>query len=306
MKVLITGAAGFVAPHVAEEFRKNRHQVLLTDITNRCNMGQITVADLTSLEDMLRVTEGIDVVCHLGGIGDIYKALASPSLAASANVLGTANVLEACEKNSVRKVVYASTWEVYGRPHYQPVDEEHPCEPDHPYGITKLAGERLVIAFDKLKGVPGIALRMGTAFGIGIRSNTVFSVFIRRAMAQQPITISGSGLQTRQFTHVSDIARAFYLAATSDIHREVINTVAAEPISISELAQLITEELPTETIFGESRPGDVQAINVSSVKAERCLGWKAMADFRQALREMIAWHLTEDNGSRATRVRAEK
>jgi len=168
MKVLITGAAGFLAPHVAKQIGSAGHDVVLTDMHNGEGSEAIVPADLMSLDDMLRITQGVDAVCHLGGIGDVYLAAEKPYLAASANVVGTANLLEACSVNKVRKVVYASTWEVYGAPRYQPVDEDHPCEPDHPYNITKLAGEQLVLAYDKIKDLPGIALRLGTAYGPGM------------------------------------------------------------------------------------------------------------------------------------------
>src|SRR5205823_763631 len=135
----------------------------------------------------------VDCVCHLGGVGDVYRALEDPPGAAMANVVGTANVAEAARRAGGRRIVYASTWEVYGRPRRQPIDEEHPCEPDHPYNITKLAGERLLLAYDHLKDVPAVALRLGTAYGPGMRANSVFSLFIGRARAGQPIVIQGTG-----------------------------------------------------------------------------------------------------------------
>lgn len=138
-RVLVTGAAGFVAPHVADAFEERGHEVIRTDIRS-ADDSRIVRADLTSLPSMLAVTEGVDVVCRLGGVGDVYPALNEPQTAAAANVLGTTNLLEACLRNGLRKVIYTSTWEVYGEPEYEPMDEEHPCNSDHPYGITKLAG----------------------------------------------------------------------------------------------------------------------------------------------------------------------
>lgn len=300
MRVLVTGGAGFLGPHVGDYFRQQGQDVHLTDSRNDGVAGPMAIGDLTSLDDMLRVTEGINVVCHLGGVGDVYLAMKNPSLAALANVVGTATLLEACKQNKVGKVVYASSWEVYGKPHYQPLDEEHPCDPDHPYTITKLAGERLVMAYDEFKDLPGVSLRLGTSFGPGLRPNSVFSRFIRRAMAKEPIIIDGSGLQTRQFTYALDVARAFYLAAASEVRGEVLNIVAQEPTSIRQLAQLIAEELPTEVTFGEARPGDVPPANVTSAKAERLLNWKAETDFQQALHELIGWHMHQEDKKAAS------
>lgn len=294
MRVLVTGAAGSVAPHVAMAFEEQGHEAVRTDLRSDED-GVIVPSDLTSLGSLLEVTLGIDVVCHLGGVGDVYLAFNEPYTAAAANVLGTANLSEACLRNKVRKVIYASTWEVYGEPKYQPLDEEHPCDPDHPYNITKLGGERLVMAFDRLKGLPGVALRLGTAYGPGMRPNSVFSIFINRAMQGQPITIKGTGQQSRQFTHVADIARAFVLAAESDIHGEAFNIVAEEDITIRQLAEMVVRELPTQIVHEEARVGDVPPAKVSSEKAKLILGWKPQVRFDEGLRSLIQWyaHLAE-------------
>lgn len=286
MRVLVTGAAGFIAPHVADAFEKAGHEVIRTDI-RVVGDGGIVPSDLESLASMLSVTEDVEVVCHLGGVGDVYLAFAQPHTAASANAVGTANLLEACSRNGVQKVIYASTWEVYGDPQYQPMDEAHPCNPDHPYGITKLAGERLVMAYDRLKGLPGVGLRIGTAYGLGMRANSVFSIFIRRAMHKEPITIKGTGQQSRQFTHVTDVARAFVLACQCDVRGEVFNIVATEDVSISQLAHMVAKRMPTDIRYEDARVGDVQPARVSDTKAHETLGWHPGVSFEEGLLAMI-------------------
>ena len=287
MKVLVTGASGFVAPHVAKHLTELGHEVILADINREEGDESVILADLTSLGDMLDATQGIDGVCHLGGVGDVYLAATKPYVAASANVLGTANLLEACSINGVKKVVYASTWEVYGEPEYQPMDEKHPCNPDHPYNITKLAGERLAMAYDHMKELPAVALRLGTAYGAGMRPNSVFSRFIIQGLNEEPITIAGTGEQTRQFTHASDIARAFALALESDVHGEVFNAVAEEVISIRQLAELVTSVLPTKIEYLPARAGDVPPALINSTKAREVLGWSPATDFKTGLFGLI-------------------
>ena len=287
MKVVVTGSSGFIGPHVIEALKKAAHQVIAFDLKAPSTNCEFVQGDLANLDALVNVTRAVDGLCHLGGVGDVYLAFDKPYIAAAANVTGTANVMEACLRNGVRKVVYASTWEVYGKPRYNPIDENHPCAPDHPYNITKLAGERVVLAYDKLKGVPAIGLRLGTAYGMGMRSNSVFSIFVGLAKDGRPLTIKGSGSQCRQFTHVRDIARAFVMAIESPIHGEVLNIVAPESISIKQLAELIMERLPTTVTYEPGRVGDVPFAPVSSQKAKEVLGWEPRMSFRDGLLELI-------------------
>jgi UDP-glucose 4-epimerase len=201
-------------------------------------------------------------------------------------VTGTALVADAAIATGAR-VVYASTWEVYGEPRYEPVDEDHPTEPDHPYSITKLAGERILISAAHLRGLSAVALRLGTAYGPGLRPNSVFRIFIDRARRGEPITIQGGGSQGRQFTHSSDIARAFEMAARSDVTAQVFNTVADETVSIKQLAEMVVERIPTELTFGQPRPGDVPPALVSSQRITDVLGWRPEMPFDQGLRHLI-------------------
>jgi UDP-glucose 4-epimerase len=159
--------------------------------------------------------------------------------------------------------------------------------PDHPYSITKLGGESLVLAATHLRSLSAIALRLGTAYGSGLRPNSVFRIFIDRARRGEPITIQGDGSQGRQFTHSSDIARAFRLAADSEASGIALNTVASETVTIRELAEKIVRRFPTELTFGEARPGDVPPATVSAKRAEEVLGWRSEMPFDRGLRELI-------------------
>ena len=288
MRVLVTGAAGFLGRHIARRFRDSGWQVTGFDLSMFDEEGITSVqGDLTDGNSVEAAASGADVVAHVGAIGDVYLAGEQPTLAAEVNVLGTANVLEAASRHGSR-VVYASTWEVYGEPQYQPLDEAHPTMPDHPYSITKLGGESLVLSAAELRDMSTVALRLGTAYGSGLRPNSVFRIFIDRARNGEPLTIQGDGSQGRQFTHAEDISRAFEIAATSDISGEAFNVVAPETTSIKELAEAVVSRYPTELSFGEPRPGDVPPALVSADKAASQLGWKAETPFDVGLDELIA------------------
>jgi UDP-glucose 4-epimerase len=287
MKVVVTGAAGFLGGHIARNFRDLGWEVTAFDVSPFQADGiRFAQGDLTEANSVDQAVSGADVVAHVGAIGDVYLAGEQPTLAAEVNVVGTANVVEAAIRHGAR-MVYASTWEVYGEPDYEPLDEAHPTRPDHPYSITKLGGESLVLAATHLRSLSAIALRLGTAYGSGLRPNSVFRIFIDRARKGEPITIQGDGSQGRQFTHASDIARAFAIAAESDVSGIALNTVAQDTVTVKELAERIVERFPTELTFGEPRPGDVPPARVSAERAREVLGWQAEMPFDRGLEELI-------------------
>jgi UDP-glucose 4-epimerase len=286
MKVLVTGGAGFLGSHVLEEMIDQGFDATCFDL-QPSPFCKSVVGDLLDIDDLVCATRGMDAVCHLGAIGDVYLALEKPYLAAAVNATGTANLMEACLANKVGKVVYASTWEVYGPPKYEPLDEEHSCNPDHPYNVTKLAGEQIAMTYDRLKGVPVIALRLGTSFGTRMRGNSVFSIFIKKAMANDPITIQGTGEQGRQFVHARDVGRAFAIAMQSPLHAETFNIVTPRSVSIKELAEMVARRIPTDISFAPARAGDIHPAKVSSEKAMTMLGWESVVRFEDGLAEII-------------------
>jgi UDP-glucose 4-epimerase len=287
MKAVVTGGSGFLGRIVARRLLDEGFEVTVFDRQEpRDRKVRSVIGDLTDASSVTAAVEGHDLVCHIGAIGDVYLAAQQPALAAQVNVTGSANVAEAALRHGAR-VVYASTWEVYGAPHYEPVDEHHPCDPDHPYNITKLAGERVLLSAAALRGLSVVALRLGTAYGPGMRPNSVFRIFIDRARRREPITIQGDGSQGRQFTHAFDIARAFVLAARSRATGIVLNTVSPEITTIKDLAEAVVARYPTELTFGDPRPGDVPPSYVSAERIREVLGWEAGIRFSTGLSNLM-------------------
>jgi UDP-glucose 4-epimerase len=287
MKLLITGTAGFLGGHVARHLVAAGHDVTGFDKERTSEtLYEMVTGDFLDPDSIASAAVGVDAICHLGAIGDVYLAGEQPNLAAAVNVTGSANIAAAAIAAGAR-VVYASTWEVYGEPEYQPIDEAHPVNPDHPYSITKLAGEQLLFAADRLQGLPVTALRLGTAYGTGLRPNSVFRIFIDRARAGEPITIQGDGSQGRQFTYAADIAGAFEMACQSETHGIALNIVAPETTSIRELAELVVGRYPTELTFGDARPGDVPPARVNPGLADKTLGWRATTPFDVGIQHLL-------------------
>lgn len=287
MRGIVTGGSGFLGSHVADHLAHLGHDISVLDLVASQRHRTIR-ADLLDVAALRAAMQNVDFVCHLAAVGDVYLAMEQPHLAAAVNVSGTANVCEAALSAGIGRVVIASTWEVYGEPRYQPIDEAHPCAPDHPYNITKLAGERMAIAYAAFKKLPAVALRLGTAYGTRMRPNSVFTIFARRALAHEPIVLQGGGTQGRQFTHASDIAAAFASALDRGEPGEAYNIVGDEFVSIRELAELVVRSAPTELTYGDPRPGDVPSARVSNERAKKELGWSPKVSFKEGVEEIVA------------------
>jgi UDP-glucose 4-epimerase len=288
VKGVVTGGSGFLGSHVADVLAESGHDITVFDLTPT-SRHRFVVGDLQDREGLAAAFAGAEFVCHLAAVGDVYLAGEKPWLAAQVNVTGSANVCEAALTANVTRIVYASTWEVYGAPQYQPMDERHPCAPDHPYNITKLAGERLSLAYGHLRpGLSVTSLRLGTAYGTRMRPNSVFSLFIQRALSGEAITIQGSGQQGRQFTHARDIGRAFAAALKGAGRGRVFNTVADENVTIAELAALVSRRIPTRIENAPARQADVPSALVSNKLIEAELGWRPQVRFSDGLDELIA------------------
>lgn len=281
-RVLITGSSGFLGRNLLEYLDKKGWKTYPFDKIN----GQ----DLLSDKDLFAALAKVDYICHLAAVGDVYLAAENPKLAATIGVAGTANLIHIANKlGKVKKIVYASTWEVYGQAKYLPIDEKHPCNPDHPYSISKYAGELMVSS--KLNHIPWAILRLGSAYGPYMRSNAVIPLFINKARESKTIMIAGDGLQTRQFTYAADIARAFELSISNSIKNEVFNIIASEKQTIKQIAEMVNEHLPVEISYGPKREGDVPPAVVSSKKAKRMIGWSSETKFKEGFKEVLSSYM---------------
>jgi UDP-glucose 4-epimerase len=294
-KVVVTGAAGFIGSHVADELDRRGYTVIRSDIRQLPDPNNgWRLADLTHLDEVVEATRGAAAVCHIGGIGDVYHASRDPIMAMNVNACGTATILEASRLNSVGRFVYASTWEVYGQPRYEPMDEMHPCVPRHPYSVSKLAGDLIAQTYGE-RGFPKtVVLRLGTSYGPRMRTNGVIPSFVLRALSGQPIEIQGSGSQTRQFTHVTDVANAFALAVEAVSPASVYNVAGSERTSIRDLAQMISRKIPANIVTVEPRANDVPPAIIGSKRAETELGWRPKVRFERGLDELIDLYVRDD------------
>tara|TARA_R110002072_G_scaffold1989_2_gene16409 strand:- start:125608 stop:126543 length:936 start_codon:yes stop_codon:yes gene_type:complete len=272
MKCLVTGGAGFIGSNLVKLLLENNHEVTVLDNLStgyKENLApfegkiEFIEGDIRNISDIEKAIEGKDSVFHLAASVGNKKSIDEPLFDANCNILGVINVLESMRKYKVGNIVFSSSAGIFGEPQYQPVDEVHPCEPDSPYGSTKLGGEKLILSYMKMYDIRAVCLRYFNVYGVNQRFDAygnVIPIFVSRALAGKDLTIFGDGEQTRDFICVSDIALANLKAAEMENVRGTFNLGTGHSITINKLAESIKEIVNPDIkiIHGETRLGDVR------------------------------------------------
>lgn len=310
-KILITGAAGFVGSHLYEHLSKKGYEVhgvdnLLFPVKDWHKICRSLVNwDVTSL---YRITssgkevvafpfkEKFDAVIHLAASISVDYSLEEPWGSLYNNIVGTLNILEYCRLMDA-KCLYASSCEVYGSSQYddKPMDENHPIAPVSPYGFSKYVGELLCRSYYQTCGLKVNILRCFNIYGPRQRETDyggAIAKFTARAVRGLPPEIYGSGEQTRDYTYVKDIVRAYELALEADFKGQPINFGSGREIKIKELAELIIRLCGRKNIkpvHVKPRPFEVMRSWCNPKKAYELLGWKAEIPLEEGLKKYIRW-----------------
>ncbi len=309
MKILITGGAGFVGSHLCEKYTKEGYMVVCLDnlmsgnlinirhLLNYRNFKLIR-GDIRDFELLEKVVRDVDVVFHLAAQIHVDRSYIEPRLTYDVNVMGTQNILEAARMFDTKRIIYASTSEVYGSAQYAPIDEKHPLSAPHPYGASKIAADRMCYAYAQTYGMDISILRLFNVFGPRQRDlgyGGVISIFTRRILSNMPPVVYGDGSQTRDYTYINDAVRAYDLILN---HNEPItgpiNFGTGKEVSIIDLAnKLITlcgKEGSIKPVHVEPRIGEVQRLIANSSKAKEILGWEPQYTIDEGLKEFINWY----------------
>lgn len=297
MKVLITGGAGFIGHNTAIFLKDCGFDVLVFDnfkratdfAISRLNGIEIIKGDVNSTI-IRKALNNVDVVIHAAAYTNVSESLKKPILYFRNNVIGTLNVVKSCLEKNIKLLIFLSSASIYGEPKFLPISEDHPTSPISPYGLTKLMGEDIVKFYSK-QGLKYIIMRLFNVYGPGqnVAYAGVITKFIERIKSNKPPIIYGSGLQTRDFIHVRDVAMAIMLSIERGLENEVLNIATGKPISIKSLAELIIRlaNSPLKPIFTKPRTGDIMHSYANIVKAEKLLGFKPRITLEEGLRELL-------------------
>jgi UDP-glucose 4-epimerase len=294
-RVLITGGSGFIGSHVVDSLLDAGHEVVNYDLRPSAYHlpGEIETAigDLDDTEALSAALRGCDAAIHLAACADVGIVIEDPAGAERANSRGTLSLLEACRAEGVKRVVYGSTIWVYDGSADDPVTEDSALNlPKHLYTASKLAGEMYCTSYAELYGLEPTILRFGIPYGPRARPATVIAIFINKALAGEPLTLAGDGMQTRRFVYVKDLAEGVVRGLEPAAANRVYNLAGTETVTIRELAEIVRDEVgPVEIVHTPGRNGDFSGAEISSVRASEELGWEASTPIRRGVSLYRDW-----------------
>jgi UDP-glucose 4-epimerase len=301
-KALVTGGAGFIGSNVVGLLAAEGYDVVVLDslVTgyekNLAGLGGVRLVrgDVRDAGLVASLAEGAEVVFHLAASVGNTRSIESPFEDSEVNVLGTLAVLEAARRAGARKVVYSSSAAIFGELRRLPIDEEHPAEPDSPYGVSKLAGEKHCLAYSRLHGLEAVCLRYFNVYGVGQRYDAygnVIPIFVRRLLRGEPLTVYGDGDQTRDFVNVSDVARANLLAARAAGVSGAFNIASGESLTVNRLVAMLREASgrDVEVDHAPDRRGDVRHSRADISRARETLGYAPASAMAEGLGEYLEW-----------------
>lgn len=295
MKIVVTGAAGFIGSHLVEELVRLNHKVIGID-----NLKSGKLSNLQSVIENIDFHEidirsqnldkyfaNSDRVYHLAALADIVPSISQPFDYMEVNVMGTTRVLEASRKAGASRVIYAASSSCYGIPDRFPTTEEAEMRPQYPYALSKNIGEQLFFHWLNLYGMQGLSLRFFNVYGPRARTSgsygAVLGVFLAQKAANMPLTIVGDGTQTRDFTYVSDVVKALILAGDSLASGIPINIGTSSPVSINYLAEVIggsATNIP-------KRPGEPDVTHADITRAHKVLNWTPEVSIEMGLKMVL-------------------
>jgi len=302
MRILVTGGAGFIGSHVADRFVSLGHEVAGRDYRSTGfrefvpSQARFFAADITDGPAVDRCLADFrpEIVDHHAAQIDVRKSVSDPVFDARVNILGAIELLTACTRHHVRKVIYASTGgALYGEGRTLPATEDHPVNPEAPYGASKHTVEHYLYLWKLLHGLDYTVLRYPNVYGP--RQNPhgeagVNAIFIGLMLRGERPRIFGTGEQVRDYLYVGDVVEANEVALTAG-SGETVNLGTGVGTSVNQIFRELQGilDFTGEPMYEAARPGEVQRIFLDATRARRVLGWQPRTPFREGLERTVEW-----------------
>ena len=302
MKVLVTGGAGFIGSNVADGLLEKNYEVVIVDdlsngrkenIPEEAKFYKCDIRD-KKLYSMFK-EEKPDIVIHNAAQLSVRISVENPLMDADINIMGGLNVIGACHRYNVDKIIFASSGgTVYGEQKYFPADEEHPTGPISPYGVAKLATEKYLYYFYKTYGLKYISLRYANIYGPRqdpYGEAGVVAIFSSKILEGKNPTINGDGLQTRDYVYVGDVVDINLKAIESDFTGP-LNVGTGREITVVELFNILKEvsgKDDIEEIHGPPKEGEQRRSRLSYKLAKKALGWQPKVSIEEGLKLTYDW-----------------
>ncbi len=309
MKVIITGAAGFIGSHVAEKLLARGDEIVALDIFDdfydprikRANLegvlGKIRLYedDIRDREAMERIfeEERPEAVVHLAARAGVRPSLENPPLYVDVNINGTMSLLEAARRFPVENFVFTSSSSVYGNNEKVPFSEDDPVDhPVSPYAATKKAGELLCHTYHHLYNMNITCIRPFTVYGPRQRPEMAIHKFTRLMLRGEELPLFGDGTTERDYTYIDDLADGYVKAVDKPLGYEVVNFGESRTISLSGLVSLLGEitGAPSRGKHLPEQPGDVRRTYADVSKAVRLLGYEPRTELAEGLGRFVDWY----------------
>ena len=306
---LVTGGAGFIGSHLAEELTRRGERVRVVDnlsTGHRRNLSHLPnieflEGDLADLDVARRAVANVDYVLHQAAIPSVPRSIKDPIESNRANIDATITVLVAARDAGVKRLVYAGSSSAYGNTPTLPKREDMPPAPLSPYALQKLVGEQYATMFDELYGLSTVTTRYFNVFGPRQDPSSpysgVISLFISALLDGRAPTIFGDGEQTRDFTYVSNVVDGVLRACQTPAASGVFNIAVGDRISLNKLFQTLCDivESRVDAVYGPPRPGDVRDSQADLARARSVLGYAPTVSLVEGLTRTVEWHRAQQS-----------
>jgi UDP-glucose 4-epimerase len=306
LKFLVTGGAGFIGSNLVRQLVDDGNEVTVLDNLlsgYRSNLNQFPQLRFIEgdIRDEVVVAEsikGVEVVFHLAAFVGNKRSIDHPIIDADINVMGTLKVLEAARRAGVRKIVASSSAGIFGELKTLPIKEDHPVDPDTPYGSSKLCMEKECLAYAKLYDLEAVCLRYFNVYGPNQRFDAygnVIPIFAFQMLRGEQLTIFGDGEQTRDFINVKDVVQANIKAAMANGLSGAFNIGSGGRITINKLVELLwaVSGIEPQVVYGPPRYGDVRHSLADISEARHSIGFEPSVLMEEGLQEYMAWAASE-------------